>query len=378
MPSFFTLLFLTASTLNAADLRPGVVIASVAVRGSPQQTYALYVPTKYSPDRAWPILYCLDPRARGDAPVERFAQAAERAGFIVAGSNNSRNGPMGPVQKAISAMFVDTHERLAIDDARVYAAGFSGGSRVALSWALTGRLAGVVACGAAFGQAGMPKKLQFQLFLAAGVDDFNHDEIRDASLTLAKRNVPHRYAVFDGDHEWLPADLAAEALEFFGGRVPPQAATDSKAERKQAEQYQQLSGQVASLSGRDRRSFVEGLRKKASRDEDSPDRRVARRVLGATFITALEQARPLIEARQYQRAADIYAVATLARPGNAEVRFGLARAQAGAGLHKEALQSLEQAVASGFKDRERIEQDPLFQRLRDDSRFRTIVETIHD
>ena len=43
--------------------------------------------------------------------VERFAAAAEKAGFLLAGSNNSRNGPMAPVHEAINLMVGDTHER---------------------------------------------------------------------------------------------------------------------------------------------------------------------------------------------------------------------------------------------------------------------------
>jgi hypothetical protein len=50
--------------------------------------------------------------------------AAERYGWIVAGSNNSRNGPDVRLNEILSALWQDTHERLAIDDRRVYATGF--------------------------------------------------------------------------------------------------------------------------------------------------------------------------------------------------------------------------------------------------------------
>lgn len=144
------------------DLPHGQVLDRVVCRDNDRQSYALYLPSNYTPDRSWPILYCLDPGARGRVPVERFSQAAEKAGFIIAGSNNSRNGPMGPIQKATGAMVTDTQARFRVDDSRIYAAGMSGGARVALSWAQNGRIAGVVASAAGFGQ-GLPKQIPFKI-----------------------------------------------------------------------------------------------------------------------------------------------------------------------------------------------------------------------
>src|ERR1700682_4714018 len=72
----------------------GQVVENIVCAGAPDQTYALYLPTTYSPERKWPVLYAFDPGARGKIPVERFKEAAEKFGWIVVGSNNSRNGPV--------------------------------------------------------------------------------------------------------------------------------------------------------------------------------------------------------------------------------------------------------------------------------------------
>ena len=92
------------------------------------QSYALYLPANYTPDRKWPILYALDPGARGKTPVEHFKEAAEKYGWILAGSNNSRNGPWRRAAEAWSAMTKDMHQRFSIDDDLVYATSFSGGA----------------------------------------------------------------------------------------------------------------------------------------------------------------------------------------------------------------------------------------------------------
>src|SRR5512138_2607920 len=129
----------------------GVIIQSVVCADNPEQSYALYLPSTYSPDNSWPILIALDPGARGKTPVERFKDAAERYGWIVVGSNNSRNGPIEPTVKAINAIWRDLHQRFSIDDRRVYFTGFSGGARAAVAIALRCNCAaGVIGAGAGF------------------------------------------------------------------------------------------------------------------------------------------------------------------------------------------------------------------------------------
>jgi hypothetical protein len=76
----------------AADLPAGQIIDRVACAADASQSYALYVPARYTPSRVWPVIFAFDPGGRGRTPVERYQIAAERYGFMVVGSNNSRNG----------------------------------------------------------------------------------------------------------------------------------------------------------------------------------------------------------------------------------------------------------------------------------------------
>ena len=69
----------------------GRVLEKVTCAKDPAQAYALYLPSNYTPQPAWPVIFCFDPGARGLEPVQRFHAAAEKYGYIVAGSNNSRN-----------------------------------------------------------------------------------------------------------------------------------------------------------------------------------------------------------------------------------------------------------------------------------------------
>jgi dienelactone hydrolase len=207
----------------------GQVIESIACRHDPTQTYALYLPSTYTAERRWPILYAFDPRARGPVPTKLFRAAAERLGYIVVGSNNSRNGPWEPVVAALNAVWRDTHERLALDSNRIYATGMSGGNGPATLLAVK-HGAGIIACAGALTAeqvASVDGRLAW--ISVAGSADFSFDVNQTLIEALVARGVSARLAVFDGGHSWPPEDVATRALEFVHlsamrtGRLPRDA-----------------------------------------------------------------------------------------------------------------------------------------------------------
>lgn len=202
-----------ATTLAAQDLPRGEIIDTVTCAGDATQSYALYVPPAYSPDRPASLLIAFHPAARGRAIVETYRAAAEAYGYVVAGSNNSRNGPWEPSIASLKAMLADIGRRLSIDPNRVYMTGMSGGARVALQIGLGSKaVAGVIASSAGYPDSEPRKSLSFVVFATAGTEDFNYLEMRllDRALT-----TPHRLAVFDGGHTLPPAAVALEAVEWL-------------------------------------------------------------------------------------------------------------------------------------------------------------------
>jgi predicted esterase len=203
---------LAMQVASAADLPVGQIIDRVTCAADSSQSYSLFVPATYTPSRVWPVILAFDAGGRGRAPVERYQAAAERYGYIVVGSNNSRNGST-EIPKILAALTRDVSERLAVDPRRVYLAGMSGGARVALQVALASKdVAGVIASSAGYPDNKIRKTLPFPIFATAGTEDFNHLEMRklDAALTS-----PHRLAIFKGGHVWLPSELAIEAVEWM-------------------------------------------------------------------------------------------------------------------------------------------------------------------
>ena len=207
-----------ASGAQAQEIHKGTLMPKVVCRSDAQQSYALYLPSSYTHEKRWPIIYCFDPGARGSRPVERFKDAAEKYGYIVVGSNNSRNGSTEAPLAAVKAVLADTQARFSIDQRRVYTAGFSGGARVASSvgYALAGTIAGVIACGAGFPQGLSPSRsTPFPLFGTAGIEDFNFPEVKQLVRALDSYGIASRVAVFEGAHEWPPSSVCIEAVEWM-------------------------------------------------------------------------------------------------------------------------------------------------------------------
>jgi dienelactone hydrolase len=216
--TFLVAILASVPSARAQELPAGQVVAQVKCRTDASQTYALFLPSHYSPQHKWPILYALDAGARGLLPVERFKEAAETYGYIVAGSNNSRNGPMDVIITAVRALLDDTRARFSIDDRRVYFTGFSGGARVAVFVAnsLAGGAAGVIGSGAGLPPEIKPStRLPFPYFGMAGTEDFSFPEMRHLDLAMDASGVPHRFVVFPGAHEWPPKDFCTTAIEWM-------------------------------------------------------------------------------------------------------------------------------------------------------------------
>jgi predicted esterase len=206
------------STAQPGEVPTGTLVERLICAQDPAQSYALYLPSNYSTDKKWPVLIAFDPGARGKLPVERYKDAAEKWGWIVIGSNNSRNGPMRPSLDAWKAIVTDSQQRFRIDEQRVYLTGLSGGARLVIYFAAQcqGCIAGVIASAAGFpGGLSPSTAMRFPIFGTTGVDDFNFAEMRELEPLLIKARITNHIEVFNGRHEWPPADVAGDAIEWM-------------------------------------------------------------------------------------------------------------------------------------------------------------------
>ena len=202
-----------ATHTPAQAIQPGTIIDRVPCAENPAQTYALYLPSAYSLDRKWSLLLAFHPAARGHLMAEKYQAAAEQYGYIIAASNNSRNGPYAVSTTAAQEMSADVGRRFSIDPQRLYLTGMSGGARVAMGIALgENKIAGVIASSAGYPDNQPRASVPFAIFSTAGSDDFNYIEMR---LLDRRLSSPHFLAVFKGGHTLPPDDVAFEALEWM-------------------------------------------------------------------------------------------------------------------------------------------------------------------
>ncbi|HSM13366.1 MAG TPA: tetratricopeptide repeat protein [Thermoanaerobaculia bacterium] len=216
------LLLLLASDARAGerlvDLEPGIVHSGIATRADPNQTYDLYLPPGFDPDRRWPLLLVFDPRSRGRLAAEVFRAAAERQGWMIASSNEtmSDTATMEHNVRAVNALWPDLMTRLPVDERRVYAAGFSGGAM--LGWILgqrSGLLAGVVSVGGRLPEGFEGQPPAFASWLAAGTTDFNYVPTLELADLAARSDRPYRFEPFDGPHAWFDPEEADRALAWL-------------------------------------------------------------------------------------------------------------------------------------------------------------------
>ncbi len=209
----------TAAPVPPAPLETGHVVSPVASLADPQLSYAVFLPSDYSPARRWPVLFVLDPRGRGAFAAQLFQEAPDRHGWIVMSSNDTRSdGEWEPNVRAMKALLADADARFAIDPRRLHLAGFSGTARGAWALALGMRpnvVGLIVASGGAPHESPPEKGLPFAVYATTGSRDFNHLEVLDLDASLDDVRAAHRLAVFDGEHEWPPPAVASEAVAWL-------------------------------------------------------------------------------------------------------------------------------------------------------------------
>jgi predicted esterase len=211
------------------DLPLAGQIGDVTCLSDRSLSYSLYLPSSYTPAKRWPIIYFFDPGGRGQLPVGLYKNIAEKYGFALAGSNNSKNFSSDQ-SRSVSAIWQDTHLRLALDAHRIYTSGFSGGARVAGLMAMSCRqcqIAGVIANGAGYPPNRPQTGDTLLYYFALGNQDFNWPEVMNVRHERENAGLPYRVRVFPGPHQWAPAAVMEDAVEWLrlkamqAGDLPP-------------------------------------------------------------------------------------------------------------------------------------------------------------
>jgi hypothetical protein len=183
----------------------GKVIDTVVCKGDATQSYALYIPAKGNA-ASLPVVYCFDSHGSGSLPLRKYKTLADTYGFILVGSNNSKNGNDWPLTQSICfTLLDDTKKRLPVNTNRMYTCGFSGGAKVASSVAINDpEIKGVIANGAGLPDGTPAGNFNFSFTAVAGEGDMNMTDLVAMNSELDKTRTRHRIIFFNGKHEWAP------------------------------------------------------------------------------------------------------------------------------------------------------------------------------
>ncbi len=425
-------MLLFATVLASAEPERGKLVENIATRSDATQTYTLYLPTTYDSMKQQPLLFVFDPRGRGTLAAEIFKDAAEQYGWMIISSNQTRSDDDGSANaRAVRALMPEIN-RYAINPRRVYAAGFSGTAILACAIGIKSKaFAGVIGVGGRLVEDTPPAKFSFAHYGFAGDADFNNREMRVIDELLEREGKTHRFQQFRGEHRWLPPELAREAIEWMellamkeqlrardasliaklyrsdiaaanalqgGGALRRyreiartfdglHATEDAVPALKRLENDPAVQRELKDIARWDEfevrflrdvqtsfpRDFrVAELQRRAKRD--GAEGATARRLLEAVYSqTSFYLPRQLMEKREYELAVDVLKVATEIHADRWPAWYNLAAAQARAGNRRRALESLEKAVAVGFKDRKQLLADEDFASLRGEARFQALL-----
>lgn len=212
-----------------AGALPGEVTDSLRSSSDPSQMFAIYLPSAYSGERSWPVLFLMDPRGRARLPLDRFRPAAEKRGYILISSYNTMSdGPDEPNVRALNAMLTDIYNHFSVDRKRHYLGGFSGTARLAwlFAYQIPERVAGIIGFGAGVangmvlaGKVRLEGK-PFAFYGGSGYHDFNYLELIQLQENLGELDFPHKMVFYEGMHAW-PArpDRYGDALNWMDLRA---------------------------------------------------------------------------------------------------------------------------------------------------------------
>jgi pimeloyl-ACP methyl ester carboxylesterase len=212
------LLLITVSISTPCYSQPGKILNPILCQSDPTQSYALYIPAKGN-KTPLPVIYFFDPHADGGLPLSKYQSLADEYGFILVGSNNSKNGNDYPTAENIwRHLLEDTRARLKVSSDRIYTGGFSGGAKVAGYIALRHpEVKGVIANGAGLPDGTPAGDFNFSFTAVAGEGDMNMTDLVAFSNELDNSRTRHRIILFDGKHEWAPENtmrIAFAGLQF--------------------------------------------------------------------------------------------------------------------------------------------------------------------
>lgn len=292
----------------------GKLIASVTVKNFPTESYALYLPTGYKDTLQYALMVFFDPHGDGNVPLEKYKVLADKYGFILAGSNSSKNGMDIPTVNGIAShLLADLQGTYKIKKGHICFAGFSGGAIAAIKAAISSAdVTHVIYCGQSANLEGLKHPLTFLGF--AGTRDMNYSNVLQLHQLLEGSPYKHYLIEWNGKHEWPDASVFANAFQEFD-KIPAVklkhiSAAEITALKSEDEEKNNLVNALGSQSPEWWSQKIAAL--KASAKSNAK----ADRLLGYVSLACYSISKNLLAQNRLDDAEKILAIYAIADPGN--------------------------------------------------------------
>ncbi len=209
------------ASLQAQEYRivKGGVTDSLPISAVPGETYALYIPRDYTPEKEWPVIFVFDPQGRGSTTANLFRWAAEDQQYIIASSNiKLKEKPIDTIIETATSMMNEIMQTFPVDLDLVYTAGMGEGAQVGSALPLIYRkMAGVMAVGNSFVNPDYLDRSNPYMFIGiAGNKDYMVYEMEDYLRFYDDLDFPTDVYYFDGkEDEWPDGPVISNAITGF-------------------------------------------------------------------------------------------------------------------------------------------------------------------
>lgn len=203
--------------LSAQELRlqKGMVMDSLEVNDTINQTFSVYLPTSYQPDKALAVLFIFDSKGRGKVAAQLFKPAAEAQGYMLISSNDiDQDKTLQENVKTAGMLISGVSSRIPVNLSSTSVAGFGVGAQVATSLPFLYRnVHGVLAVGDLHLNLDFLDEVERFVFVGVvGAEQMAIHAMDLASRELGRRNFPGAIYTFDGGEHWPGADIISSAL----------------------------------------------------------------------------------------------------------------------------------------------------------------------
>ena len=208
---FLGSLFSCNETRNAKIESLNFIGKTDSCQTNPNHKYEIFFPEK-SQEAKLPLLVIIDAHGSGKFALNKFKPAADRYPAILVASNYVKNGFENYTEE-IQTLITDVRQKYRANET-VFLTGFSGGARMALGYALSHNVNGLILCGA-LANADEINSVNCPVISISGMDDFNF--IETAQYLFQEQSIPANLKIelTNASHDWPDSLMLANAFGFL-------------------------------------------------------------------------------------------------------------------------------------------------------------------